>query len=217
MNKDFKKGKNKMRTLHIKMILLLVTLATLANCSLLPKKGHMVKVTSNPSAEVIVSNGTKDHGSSIGRTPLEVNFTEVAKGDFIYLKFVSEKHEDYQIVLPSDWKQGEVNVKLKMKDKILPGEVEDQMVSKMQDLNTSQILGVLAFQKQLQQGEFGKAQSEVVNLKRLRTPEAIIALLEGNLSYMRGNKREALILYKRSFQLYPKNVEVQSLIEQLQR
>lgn len=212
------KGKRSMKTwITVKTILLMLSLGALSSCSMLPKKGHSVKITSNPSAEVIISNGDQDLGSSIGRTPLEVNFSEVAKGDYVYLKFVSDKHEDYQMILPSDWKHGEVNVKLKMKEKILPTEVEEQMVAKMQELNTSQILGVLAFQKQLQQGEFGKAQSEVVNLKRLRTPEAIISMLEGNLNYMQGKRKEALHFYRRSFQLYPKNVEVQTLIDQLQR
>lgn len=207
-----------MRTqVTVKTIFLLISLGGLVGCSVLPKQAHSVKITSNPSAEVIISNGGQDLGSSIGRTPLEVNFSEVAKGDYIYLKFVSDKHEDYQMVLPSDWKHGEVNVKLKVKEKILPTEVEEQMVSKMQELSTSQILGVLAFQKQLQQGEFNKAQAEVVNLKRLRTPEAVIAMLEGNLNYMQGKRREALNFYRRSHQLYPRNVEVQTLIEQLQR
>lgn len=215
---DFKKDKKSMNTQRaLKTILLFIALTSLVNCSMLPKKGEAVKVTSNPSAEVIISSGGQDLGSSVGRTPLEINFSEVAKGDYVYLKFISDKHEDYQMVLPANWNQGEVNVKLKEKEKILPAEVEEQMVAKMQELNTSQILGVLAVQKQLQQGEFNKASSEIVNLKRLRTPEAVITLLEGNLSYMKGDRRGALNFYRRSYNLYPKNHEVKTLIDQLQK
>lgn len=188
-----------------------------AGCGLLPKKATTIKVNSNPSAEVIVSDGTNDLGKSIGRTPLEMNFSEVAKGDFVYLKFTSDKYEDYQMILPSTWKQGEVNVKLKQKEKILPTEVEDKMVDKMRELSTSQILGVLEFQKQLQQGQFGKASAEIVNLRRLRTPEAIVAMLDGNLSYVKGDRREALTFYRRSLSLYPQNYEVKALIDQLQK
>lgn len=204
--------------LNIKVLTLVTaSMVFIASCGHLPQRAQTVKITSNPSAEVILGDGNHDLGSSIGRTPLEVNFSEVAKGDYIYLKFVSEKHEDYQLVVPANWQHGEINVKLKDKDKILPSEVEEQMVDKMRDLNTSQILGVLAFQKQLQQGDFSKASSEIVNLKRLRTPEAVIALLEGNLNYMRGNRREALNAYRRAYRLYPKNHEVKTLIDQLQR
>lgn len=187
------------------------------SCGALPKKGTKVKISSNPSAEVIVGDGSHDLGSSVGRTPIDVNFKDIAKGDYIYLKFVADKYEDYQLIVPSDWKQGEMNIKLKQKEKILPGEVEDKMVEKMRELSTSQILSVLEFQKQLQQGEFGKATAELVNLRRLRTPEAVVALLDGNLSYVRGNKKDALNFYKRSFSLYPQNYEVKALIDQLQK
>lgn len=194
-----------------------LTVLSFVGCGMLPKKGTMVKINSNPGSEVILGDGSHNLGNSIGRTPLEVNFTEIAKGDFVYLKFISEKHEDYQMILPSDWKQGEVNVKLKKKEKILPSEVEEKMMGKMKDLSTAQVLSVLSFQKQLLQGELGKANSEIVNLKRLRTPGAIISLLEGNLSYLRGNKRAALSSYKRSYSLYPKNYEIKTVIDQLQK
>lgn len=190
---------------------------SIAGCSMLPKKGTKVKINSNPSAEVIVGDGSHDLGNSIGRTPMEANFADIAKGDFIYLKFVSEKYEDYQMIVPSNWKQGEINVKLKQKEKILPAEVEDKMVDKMRELSTGQILGVLEFQKQLQQGQFGKASAELVNLRRLRTPEAVVAMLDGNLSYVRGNPKEALTFYRRSLSLYPQNYEVKALIDQLQK
>ncbi|MGH1467265.1 MAG: hypothetical protein ACRBBP_00075 [Bdellovibrionales bacterium] len=186
-------------------------------CGVLPKKGKIIKINSNPGSEVILGDGSHNLGNSIGRTPLEVNFTEIAKGDFVYLKFVSDKHEDYQMILPSDWKQGELNVKLKKKEKILPSEVEEKMVDKMKDLNTAQILSVLSFQKQLLQGDLNKAGSEVVNLKRLRTPGAVVSLLEGNLNYLKGQKRQALNAYKRSYNLYPKNYEIKSIIEQLEK
>ena len=186
-------------------------------CGILPKKGKSIKVNSNPSAEVILGDGSHELGNSIGRTPLEVNFSEVAKGDLVYLKLVSEKYEDYQLILPSDWKQGEVNIKLKKKEKILPQDVEEKMASKLQELTTSQILGVMGFQKQLQQGDFQKASSEIVNLKRLRAPSAIISLLEGNLNYLQGKKRNALSDYKRSYSLYKENYEIKSLIEQLEK
>lgn len=188
-----------------------------AGCSLLPKKGKTIKINSNPSAEVILGDGSHELGNSIGRTPMEVNFSEVAKGDLVYLKLVSEKYEDYQLILPSNWKQGEVNIKLKKKEKILPQDVEEKMASKLKELTTSQILGVMGFQKQLQQGDFQKASSEIVNLKRLRAPDAIVSLLEGNLSYLQGNKRRALSNYKRSYSLYNQNYEIKSLIEQLEK
>lgn len=190
---------------------------SLTSCGILPKKSVKVKVTSNPSAEVILGEGNHSVGKSLGRTPLDIDFKEHAKGDFVYLKFVSDKYEDYQIIVPSEWKQGEINVKLKEKEKILPQDVEEKMVSKIQDLSTSQILGVLEFQKQLQQGAFNKASSEIVNLKRLRTPDAIVSLLEGNLSFMKGNKREALNYYQRSYNLYPKNYELKAIIETLKK
>jgi hypothetical protein len=188
-----------------------------SGCGILPKKGKVVKITSNPGSEVILGDGSHNLGNSIGRTPLEVNFTEIAKGDYVYLKFVSDKHEDYQLILPSDWKQGEVAVKLKKKEKILPSEVEEKMTEKLKDLSTSQILSVLSFQKQLLQGELNKADSEIVNLKRLRTPSAVVSLLEGNLSYLKGQKRQALNSYRRSYSLYPKNYEIKSLIDQLEK
>jgi len=186
-------------------------------CSLLPKKGKMIKINSNPSAEVILGDGSHELGNSIGRTPLDVNFSEVAKGDLVYLKLVSDKFEDYQLILPSNWKQGEVNVKLQRKENILPSDVEEKMVEKMRNLTTSQVLSVLQFQKQLQQGDFGKAGSEIVNLKRLRAPSAIINMLDGNLNYLKGDKRKALSSYKRSFSQYNKNYEVKSLIDQLEK
>lgn len=207
----------KMTLVNLKWAPVVLGLAVFSGCGLLPKKGKVIKINSNPGAEVIIGDGSHDMGNSIGRTPLEVNFKDVAKGDFVYLKFISDKYEDYQLILPSDWQQGEVNVKLKKKERILPSDVEEKMVEKMKDLNTSQVLGVLAFQKQLQQGELNKAASEVVNLKRLRTPAAVVSLLEGNLSYMKGKKREALNAYKRSYSLYPKNYEIKSLIEQLEK
>jgi hypothetical protein len=200
-----------------KLYLIIFASLFLANCGLLPKKGSKIKITSNPSAEVILGDGSHDLGSSIGRTPLEVNFKEMAKGDYVYLKFISDKYEDYQLIVPSNWKQGEMNIKLKQKEKILPSEVEDKMVDKMKELSTSQILGVLEFQKQLQQGEFSKASAEIVNLRRLRTTEAIVSMLDGNLSYVRGNKKEALAFYRRSLSLYPQNYEVRALIDQLQK
>lgn len=189
----------------------------LSNCGMLPKKGKVVKINSNPGAEVILGDGSHNLGNSIGRTPLEVNFKEIAKGDFVYLKFINEKHEDYQLIIPSDWQQGEINIKMKKKEKILPSEVEEKMVEKLQDLTNSQVFSVLAFQKQLLQGDFNKASSELVNLKRLRTPGAVVSLLEGNLSYLQGQKRQALNSYKRSYSLYPKNYEVKSLIDQLEK
>ncbi len=198
-------------------ILSAVFILSLVGCGVLPKKGKVIKINSNPGAEVILGDGSHDLGNSIGRTPLEVNFTQIAKGDFIYLKFISDKYEDYQMILPSDWKQGELNVKLKRKEKLLPLEVEEKMVEKMQNLNTSQILSVLAFQKQLLRGEFSKAGAEVINLKRLKTPGAVVSLLEGNLSYLKGNKKSALNSYKRSFSLYSKNYEIKSVIEQLEK
>jgi predicted negative regulator of RcsB-dependent stress response len=91
------------------------------------------------------------------------------------------------------------------------------MVEKIKDLTTSQVLSVLQFQKQLQQGDFDKAASEIINLKRLRAPSAIINLLDGNLNYLKGNKRNALESYRRSFSQYNKNYEVKSLIEQLEK
>lgn len=201
----------------IKVICVSLVSLSLANCGILPKKGKTVKISSNPSAEVIADNGSGSVSTSIGRTPLDVNFKDIAKGDFIYLKFVAEKYEDYQMVVPSDWKQGELAVKLKKKEKILPSEVEDKMLDKMKQLSTSQILGVLEFQKQLQQGRFGKASAELVNLKRLRTPEAIVSMLDGNLSYVKGNKQQALTFYRRAYSLYPQNYEVKALIDQLQK
>lgn len=196
---------------------LICTVLISAGCSILPKKGKVIKINSNPSAEVILGDGSHDLGNSIGRTPLDVNFSEVAKGDLVYLKLVSDKYEDYQLILPSSWKQGEVNVKLKRKENVLPSDVEEKMVEKMKNLTTSQVLSVLQFQKQLQQGDFGKASSEIVNLKRLRAPSAIINLLDGNLNYLKGNKRRALESYRRSFSQYNKNYEVKSLIEQLEK
>ncbi len=197
--------------------LICISTFVLSGCSLLPKKGSLVKVNSEPQAEVILADGAGGVGKSLGRTPLEVNFKDHAKGkDLLYLKFVADKREDYQMVLPTDWSQGELNVRLKKKEKILPSEVEEKMVSKMKDLSTSQVLSVLAFQKQLQQGDFTKASSEVVNLKRLRTPAAVVSLLEGNLSYIKGNKRAALNSYKRSYNLYPKNYEIKTLINKLE-
>lgn len=201
----------------LKILTILMTGLALSNCSILPKKGKVVKINSNPGAEVILGDGSHNLGNSIGRTPLEVNFKEIAKGDFVYLKFVSDKYEDYQLILPSDWKQGEVNVKMKKKEKILPSEVEEKMVEKLKDLTNSQVFSVLAFQKQLLQGDFNKASSEIVNLKRLRAPGAVISLLEGNLSYLKGQKRQALSSYKRSYSLYPKNYEVKALIDQLEK
>lgn len=198
-------------------LILFFVISFSVGCGILPKKGKTIKITSNPSAEVIVGDGSHDLGSSIGRTPLETKFKDIAKGDFIYLKFVADKHEDYQMIVPSNWKQGEMNVKLKQKEKILPAEVEDKMVEKMRELSTSQILGVLEFQKQLQQGQFGKASAELVNLRRLRTPEAVVAMLDGNLSYVKGNKKEALVFYRRSYSLYPQNYEVKVLIDQLSK
>ena len=202
------------RVTQIGMILVALIFS---GCSLLPKKGKTIKINSNPSAEVILGDGSHELGNSIGRTPLEVNFSEVAKGDLVYLKLVSEKYEDYQLILPSTWKQGEVNIKLKQKEKILPQDVEEKMASKLKELTTSQILGVMGFQKQLQQGDFQKASSEIVNLKRLRAPDAIVSLLEGNLNYLQGNKRRALADYKRSYSLYNQNYEIKSLIEQLEK
>lgn len=201
----------------IKQTVVCVAALASMSCSLLPKKGEVVKINSNPSAEVILGDGSHDIGNSIGRTPLEVNFSEVAKGELIYLKLVSDKYEDYQLILPSAWKQGEVNIKLSRKENILPSDVEDKMIEKMKNLNTSQILGVLQVQKQLQQGDFGKASSEIVNLKRLRAPSAIVNLLDGNLSYLKGDKRRALSFYKRSFIQYNKNYEVKALIERLEK
>lgn len=198
-------------------ICLVLATVMISGCGLMPKKGTKIKVASNPSSEVIVGDGSHDLGSSVGRTPLELNFKEIAKGDYIYLKFISDKHEDYQLIVPSDWVQGEINVKLKPKEKILPAEVEEKMVEKMKELSTSQILGVLEFQKQLQQGQFGKASAEIVNLRRLRTPEAIVAMLDGNLSYIKGDKKEALNFYRRALTLYPQNYEVKALIDQLQK
>lgn len=189
----------------------------LSGCSLIPKKGENIKVNSEPQAEVILGDGAGGVGKSLGRTPLTVNFKDHAQGkDLLYLKFVAEKREDYQMVLPSTWTQGELNVKLKKKEKILPSEVEEKMVEKMRDLSTSQVLSVLSFQKQLQQGDFSKASSEVVNLKRLRTPAAVVSMLEGNLNYIKGNKRAALNAYKRSYSLYPKNYEIKTLINKLE-
>jgi len=158
----------------IKQTVVCVAALASMSCSLLPKKGEVVKINSNPSAEVILGDGSHDLGNSIGRTPLEVNFSEVS-------------------------------------------EVEDKMVEKLKNLSTSQILGVLQVQKQLQQGDFGKASSEIVNLKRLRAPSAIVNLLDGNLSYLKGNKRKALGFYKRSFIQYNKNYEVKALIERLEK
>jgi hypothetical protein len=189
----------------------------ITGCGMLPKKGKIVKINSNPGAEVILGDGSHNLGNSIGRTPLEVNFKEIAKGDFVYLKFISDKYEDYQLIVPSDWQQGEINIKMKKKEKILPSEVEEKMVEKLTDLTNSQVFSVLAFQKQLLQGEFNKASSELVNLKRLRTPGAVVSLLEGNLNYLKGQKREALNSYKRSYSLYPKNYEVKTLIDQLEK
>lgn len=197
--------------------LALLSITSVVGCGILPKKGEVVKINSNPGSEVILGDGSHDLGNSIGRTPLEVNFSEIAKGDFIYLKFISDKHEDYQMILPSDWKQGEINVKLQKKEKILPSEVEEKMVEKLRDLSTAQVLSVLSFQKQLLQGELNKANSEIVNLKRLRTPGAIVSLLEGNLSYLKGQKRQALNSYRRSYNLYPKNYEIKSIIDQLEK
>lgn len=203
---------------NIYLIIILISCSIMiAGCGLLPKKGTKIKISSNPSAEVIVGDGSHDLGSSVGRTPIEVNFKEIAKGDYVYLKFQSDKYEDYQMIVPSNWSQGEINVKLKQKEKILPTEVEEKMVDKMRELSTSQILGVLEFQKQLQQGQFGKASAEIVNLRRLRTPEAIVAMLDGNLSYVKGNKQEALTFYRRALSLYPQNYEVKALIDQLQK
>ncbi len=195
----------------------IVFIFNVVGCGVLPKKGKVIKINSNPQAEVILGYGGHDLGNSMGRTPLEMNFAQVAKGDFIYLKFVSDRHEDYQVVLPSHWKQGELNVKLKKKEKLLPLEVEEKMVERIQNLSTAQILSVLAFQKQLLQGELSKAGAEVVNLKRLKTPGAVVSLLEGNLSYLKGNKRRALNSYRRSFSLYSKNYEIKSVIEQLEK
>jgi len=195
----------------------LCLILAVSSCGMLPKKGKVVKINSNPGAEVILGDGGHNLGNSIGRTPLEVNFKEIAKGDFVYLKFINEKYEDYQLILPSDWQQGEVNVKMKKKEKILPSDVEEKMVEKIQDLTNAQVFSVLAFQKQLLQGDFNKASSEIVNLKRLRTPGAVVSLLEGNLSYLKGQKRQALNSYKRSYSLYPKNYEVKALIDQLEK
>ena len=189
----------------------------ITGCGILPKKGMLVKLNSNPGAEVILGDGSHNLGNSIGRTPLEVNFKEVAKGDFVYLKFVSDKYEDYQLIVPADWQQGEINVKMKKKEKILPSDVEEKMVEKLKDLTNSQVFSVLAFQKQLLQGDFNKASSELVNLKRLRTPGAVVSLLEGNLDYLKGQKRQALNSYKRSYSLYPNNYEVKALIDQLEK
>jgi hypothetical protein len=217
MNRKMTESKKMTGLKKIKQTVVCVAALASMSCSLLPKKGEVVKINSNPSAEVILGDGSHDLGNSIGRTPLEVNFSEVAKGELVYLKLVSDKYEDYQLILPSTWKQGEVNIKLNRKENILPSDVEDKMVEKMKNLNTSQILGVLQVQKQLQQGDFGKASSEIVNLKRLRAPSAIVNLLDGNLSYLKGNKRKALGFYKRSFIQYNKNYEVKALIERLEK
>lgn len=205
------------KNLKLKIIASFALSLALTNCALVPKKGKVVKINSNPGAEVILGDGSHNLGNSIGRTPLEVNFVDIAKGDFVYLKFISDKYEDYQLIVPSDWKQGEINVKMKKKEKILPSEVEEKMVEKLKDVTSSQVFSVLAFQKQLLQGDFTKASSEVVNLKRLRAPGAVISLLEGNLSYLKGQKRQALSSYKRSYSLYPKNYEVKALIDQLEK
>lgn len=207
---------NKLESTSLKILFIIFNCFILANCGLLPKKGKKVSVNSVPSSEVILIEGDKEVGKSLGQTPVEVDFTELGKsGDFISFKFISEKYEDYKVVVPSSWKQGEIKVKLKRKEKVLPSEVEEKMVEKMRKLTTDQIMSVLAFQKQLQLGDFNKAGSEVVNLKRLRTPAAVIALLEGNLAYIRGNKKQALNLYKRSFTLYPQNYEIKSLIDRI--
>lgn len=191
------------------------------SCSMMPKKEVKVKITSNPSAEVILGYGNHDLGKSIGKTPFDIDFSEIAKGDFIYLKFKNSKYEDYQLVVPSDWKSGTINVKLKEKDELLPVGLEDKLEEKlklkMSEMSISQIFSVLEFQKQLQQGAFSKAASEIVNLKRLQTPNAVIALLEGNLSFMKGKKSEALNFYKRSYELYPQNYELKSVIDELKK
>lgn len=218
MMNEYSSGKNEIgKTFAIKNLLILTVSILITSCGLVPKKGKLIKLNSNPGAEVILGDGSHNLGNSIGRTPLEVNFQEIAKGDFVYLKFVSDKYEDYQLIVPSDWQQGEINVKLKKKEQILPSEVEEKIVEKVKDLTNAQVFSVLAFQKQLLQGDFNKASSEIVNLKRLRTPGAILSLLEGNLSYLKGQKRQALNSYKRSYSLYPKNYEVKALIDQIEK
>jgi|GEM_PF-3046155 len=201
----------------VKSVVFSFVFLSIASCGMLPKKEKLVKINSNPGSEVILGDGSHNLGNSIGRTPLEVNFKEIAKGDFVYLKFISDKYEDYQLIVPSDWQQGEINVKMKKKEKILPSDVEEKMVEKLKDLTNAQVFSVLAFQKQLLQGDFNKASSEIVNLKRLRTPGAVVSLLEGNLNYLKGKKRQALNSYKRSYSLYPKNYEVKALIDQLEK
>jgi hypothetical protein len=37
------------------------------------------------------------------------------------------------------------------------------------------------------------------------------------LSYLKGQKRQALSSYKRSYSLYPKNYEIKALIEQIEK
>lgn len=93
-----------------------------------------VNLASDPPAEVFVSSDFSSEFKSLGQTPIEVKLREVADDEsFAYLTFKAEGHDNYRVVLPTNYGAGKVEVKLnpldQVEDEALAKKIEDKIKS----------------------------------------------------------------------------------------
>lgn len=188
--------------------------ALLVGCSSATK----VAVQSNPVSEVFVLDETLQVKNKIGMTPLEVDLKDLAgEKNFVYLRFKKEGYDDFRIVLPKDWNNGQLNVSLSPYEKYAPEELKNKVLVETKELNTRQIMVILDIQREIMKQNLPLATSRLSELRQLQTPEPVIQLIEGNIQFLSGNKDRALALYESALQKDPSNNQLREIVSKLQK
>ncbi len=194
-----------MRVYSKYLILLLLTCA----CSSV----QSLSVQSEPVSELYILDENLQVKNKIGNTPTEIDIKDlIGENDFLYLRFKKEGYDDFRIVIPKNWDKGSLNVKLNPYEKYASDELKSKVLAETKELNIRQIMVILDIQKEILKKNISLAQTKLVELKKLDTPESVSSLIDANIQYLSGNRERALGLYQKALSLDPNNEQLKEVI-----
>jgi len=170
----------------------------------------LVSIKSTPSAAVVKAVGTDGDIKELGETPLNISSFELFQNKDV-LKIIIEKKdflsEQILIVRPNYPADVRISTNLKRNENA----AKDLGLQKLESLTTK--LGKV--QNNIYQKNFNEGQALLKELEREHSGLSIIYDLQGNISYLQGNFREAEKMYLQADEINPMNPDRAKILRRL--
>ena len=193
---------NQKNCLHLSLLLLI-------SCS---STTTMVKIQSSPEGALVSSRGTDGASRSLGKTPLQVESSELSSsgGRVTSLIVSKEGYQDQHILLGRDRAKENYDINIK-----LQGQTEDPKVMDAKSRQEKLAKNMVQAHNMISNKRYEEARSLLISVIQEYPHISVGYDLMGTLSYLQKDLKSSLNYYERSLQINPENVETKQMIDRL--